>query len=337
MKDYILKRKKLFIITFLSIIGLYAIFFNYSTSGHKKVAQEKNENLTVSDLSAEDLELGPGFGLSLDSLVIDQESQIKGEILMETPQDLLNVKFKNRENSGKYILKVFYDFKETNFTINKKNYENSFIFDLESGKSIDISFSLNQKIKKDTDTHKLIVAVYAAPQKNAKSIKAMTDSYGMTLPYEIHFKNEEKSSVSNHIGSEYQIPFDQLNMEYQGLMVNDDFKKSKEIRFPPYAIKAKRGENLKLAYYAGKYSKEVQDYLIISMVDWKQVQMNDKDYFLIKNNPNKLDYGTFSVRAPDQKGLYEYAAIIVPNPTKNLDELSFSPIDTTYRFTIEVE
>lgn len=335
MKNYILRRKKLLIIVFLFIIVFSFFFFNYSTS-HKKVIQEKKENFNVSELPAEDLELGSGYGLAVNSLVIDQESQIKGEILMNTPQDLLNVHFKNRGNSGKYILKVFYDFKEANFSINNKNYENSYIFDLESGKSIDISFSLDQKLKKDKYAHKLIVAVYAAPQKNAKSIKAMTNSYGMTLPYEIHFKGEKNTSVVN-INNEYQIPLDQLNIQYQGLMINVDFSKSKEVLYPPYVIKAKRGENLKLAYYSGKYSKDVQDYLIISMVDWKHVKMNGKNYFLIKNNPNKLDYGTFSIRVPDTKGLYEYSALIIPNPTKNLDELTFSPLETAYRFTIEVE
>lgn len=336
MKDYILRRKKLSIIILASIIVVAFLFFNYNTS-YKKVEGDKKENFNVSDLSAEDLELGSGYGLAVNSLVIDQESQIKGEILMETPQDLLNVHFKNRGNSGKYILKVFYDFKEANFSINKKNYKNSYVFDLESGKSIDIAFSLNQKLKKDKYIHKLIVAVYAAPQKNAKSIKAMTNTYGMTLPYEIHFKDVENKSVANSIANEYQIPLDQLNIQYQGLMVNDDFEKSKEVLFPPYSIKAKRGENLKLAYYSGKYSKDIKDYLIISMVDWKQVQMNDKNYFLIKNNPNKLDYGTFSVKVPDKKGLYEYSAIIIPNPTKEINELNFSPLDTAYRFTIEVE
>lgn len=319
------------------IIAIIIFFFFYFTNNEKNNANDKKDNFNISDLPDEDLELGAGYGLSVNNLVINQESQIKGEILMRTPQDLLNVHFKNRGKSGKYMLKVFYDFKEVDFLINGKKQEKSYLFDLKNGKSIDIPFSLNSKIKKDKSMHKLIVAVYASPQKNAKNIKAMTNTYGMTLPYEIRFEDFRNVKLSKDIINGYQIPLDQLNIQYQGLMINNDFEKSKEVLFPPYAVKAKRGEKIKLAYYSGKYSEDVKDYLIISMIDWKYVQMNDEKYFLLKNNPKKIDYGTFFVKVPDKKGLYEYSAIIIPNPNKKLDELSFNPLDTAYRFTIEVE
>ncbi|MFT9815996.1 hypothetical protein [Lysinibacillus sp. NPDC056185] len=336
MKKYPFKsRKSIFFFSF--IILLLAGYIGFILFGDESIKEETRENFKVSSLPQEDLSLGAGYGMGVNSLIIDQESQENGQILMKNPQDLLEVNFKNRGNSGKYILKVFYDFKETKFSVEKDHYASSYVFDLETGKSIDIIFSLDQNLNKDNKIHKLIVAIYASPEKNAKTIKAMTNSYGMTLPYTIYFEGNKKYNMQKTLTKEYQQPLDKLDLQFQGLMINNDFKKSKEVLFPPYSIKAKKGEYLKLAYYSGKYDIDIQDYLIISMIDWKQVKMNNDDYLLLENDSEKVDYGTFSVKVPNEEGLYEYSAIIIPNSTNVMDEMSFSPLDTAYRFTIEVE
>lgn len=336
MKKYPFKRRKS-IFFFLFLFILLTGYIGFILFGNEIIKEETRENFKVSNLPQEDLSLGAGYGMGVKSLVIDQDSQKNGQILMKNPQDLLKVNFKNRGNSGKYILKVFYDFKETKFSVEKDHYANSYVFDLETGKSIDIIFSLDQKLNKDNKIHKLIVAIYASPEKNAKIIKATTNSYGMTLPYTIYFEGNKKQNMQKTVTKDFQQPLDKLDLQFQGLMINNDFKKSKEVFFPPYSIKTKKGEHLKLAYYSGKYDKDIQDYLVISMIDWKQVKMNDDDYLLLKNDSEKLDYGTFSVKVPNEKGLYEYSAIIIPNPTNVMNEMSFSPLETAYRFTIEVE
>ena len=328
-------RKSIFFFSFIIIVLIG--YIGFILFGNENTKVETQENLEVSSLPQEELAIGAGYGMGVNSLIIDQESQKNGQILMKNPQDLLKVNFKNGGNSGKYILKVFYDFKETKFSIEKDHYASSYVFDLETGKSIDIIFSLDQKLNKDNKIHKLIVAIYASPEKNAKTIKATTNFYGMTLPYTIYFEGNKKQNVQETVTKDYHQPIDKLDLQYRGLMINNDFKKSNEVLFSPYSIKAKKGEHLKLAYYSGKYDKDIQDYLIISMIDWKQVKMNNDDYLLLENDSEKVDYGTFSVKVPNKAGLYEYSAIIIPNPTNVMDEMSFSPLDTAYRFTVEVE
>lgn len=296
---------------------------------------ESKENIEVSNVSQESLDLGLGYGIALKSLAIDQDSQINGQIRMNTPQDKLEVQFDNRGNSGNYILKVLYDYKEANFKVDNNDYNTSYVFHLETGKSVKIPFTLDKNISNDDNSHKLVVAIYAAPEKHAKTIEAMTNSYGVTVDYEIYY-NEGKSKRNFSLNKKYTTPEKKLNLQYQGLMINNNFKNFTEVLFPPHSIKVKKGEKIKLAYNAGKYS-DADDYLIISMLDWKQIKMNDDPYLLIKNDPENIDYGSFYITAPNKEGLYEFSAMIIVNPTQSKNEYNFSLSETAYRFTIEVE
>lgn len=296
-------------------------------------AEKETDKIKISTVPQDSLDLGYGYSLELNSLVIDQESQIYGTILMDSPQDKLEIHFDNRGNSGKYILKILYDYKEIKFKMSDNKFSNDYTFHLDTGKSLRFPITLDESITKDHNSHKLLVAVYASPEKNADTINAMTNEYGMTLDYEISYTNSNRNFSYT---KEYETAEKKIDAEYQGLVVNNNFNNFKEILYPPYNIKAKKGEKIKLAYNAGKYP-EAKDYLIISMIDWKQTEMNGAPYLFIKNDPNYIDYGTFFITAPDKEGLYEYSAVIVPDPYKHKNDDHYSSIETGYRFTIEVE
>jgi len=329
--NFLFRKKTFFLALLLLIVVIFLIIhLNLSKNSERR---EETGNIKISNVPQDSLDLGAGYSLELNSLVIEQESQVYGTIVMDSPQDKLEVHFDNRGNTGNYILKVLYDYEEVDFKIDNKNYQSSYPFHLETGKSIRFPIELASNITADKHSRKLLVAVYASPEKNASTIEAMTNEYGMTLDYEITFNKSNQSFNSN---KEYTSPEKKIKAEYQGLMVNENFNNFKEILYPPYNLKAKKGEKIKLAYNAGKYP-EAKDYLIISMLDWKQTEMNGAPYLFIKNDPNSIDYGTFFIKAPEKEGLYEYSAVIVPDPYKHKNDEYYSSIETGYRFTIEVE
>lgn len=312
----------LFVVSCLILAGLY-----YNGCNQPK--------LKIDDLSQETMGLGLGYGLQINKLQGDQNSQYDGRIFMDSPQDMLEVEFENRGNSGQYILKLFYDYEEVAFRVSGdgSKYDTSYIFNVENAKSIKIPIELDANLQKDSKSHKIVVAVYASPEKNAQTLNAVVNNYGIVLDYEVIY-DEENSDI--HLGADYVDSLKSLDIEYEGLVINNNFENLTEVSLPPVSLKVKQGEEIQLAFVSGKY-EEFEDYLIVSLLDWKQISMSEKPYLLLKNNPSALDYGTFSITAPDEEGLYEFVAFIVPDPMKQKNEDNFQLIDLAYRFTIEVE
>ncbi|MGG0287911.1 hypothetical protein ABEY41_22940 [Peribacillus butanolivorans] len=329
------KHNKSIVAFTLLLLAIIAIIFIFLKEDKKDLATKsiKNDN-EISNLSKEDIELGAGYGLQLKKSNSEEDSQLNGQISMETPQDKLEIEFNNRGSTGQYILKVFYDYEEIKFKAgDEEEYNPSYTFQLESLKSINIPLNLTKDIKKDNKSHKITVGVYASPEKNAKTIKAMTNTFGVTIDYELVF-NEGEGKIS--LIQKPSNPMKIMDVQFQGIMINNDFKSDNQAMFPPYSLKVKKGEKVKLAYRAGGY-QDVEDYLILSMLDWNQINMDEKPYLLLKNEPTKLGYGTFHIIAPNKPGLYEFTSFIIPDPTKNKNENNFFMAETAYRFTIEVE
>lgn len=328
-------RKRIFLFIAMIIIFLGLVFIFLKEDKNSIAINNQNYETQVSNIPQEEVEYGAGYGMQVNKKNSKENSQKNGQITMKTPQDQLEVEFKNRGNSGKYILKVFYDYEEIKFKAGEKEeYSTSYIFELESMKSIKIPFKLQEEINNDRNSHKMTIGIYASPEKNAKTLKEMTNIFGATLDYELLFN---KSGGKISLKQKKYKPMKLLDIEYQGLMINNDFKHSdKDAKYPPQSIKVSKGEKVKLAYRAGKY-ENVEDYLILSMLDWKQVKMDGKPYKLLNIGPSKMGYGTFYFTAPKKPGLYEFTSFIILDPTKNKSENNFALSESAYRFTIEVE
>jgi hypothetical protein len=257
---------------------------------------------------------------------------------MDTPQDTLEVSFSNNTSSEQFICKIFYDYEEVKFKVlNQSTFDTSFVFNLKEANSINIPFQLDKAILRDNKSHKLTIGIYASPEKNAKTRKLMTNFYGMTMDYEVYYETSGKISLKKQESKTIKT-LDNINFE--GLVINNKISnKSDEVLFPPYSIKVKKGEKIELAYFTNltnSIPETVENYLILSMLDWKQIQMSGHPYLLLDQSSLSTDSRTFYITAPDKEGLYDFTAFIVPNPDHSKNEDNFFPIDHAYRFTIEV-
>ena len=264
----------------------------------------------------------------------DTEPTESGVVYLNSITDNLNVQFANLTDSdSEYILKLFLDYKEIEFNINGE-LTDQYIFQAKAGESLVFPINLSSAVELNS-SHFLTIAVLTAPNKHAKTIERMSNSYGMVLSYELAPKNGSRTI-------ETEITFDEaseyLELNYQGLVLNSDFDTSGNtlVRFPDKEYVVKAGDTVKLAYRAGNY-ENAEDILIVVLVDWRQQSINGADYLHIRNSPGYISFGTLEFTAPLEAGEYEVTAFVAERPFNLKDFDSFYTHDTAYRFTLTVQ
>lgn len=276
-----------------------------------------------------------GYGNMLVlGLVNDTDLTENGVVYLEFISDNLNIQFANlTENNSEFILKLFLDYSETDFYINGE-LARDYTFQSQAGESIVLSVHLDSAAE-FVNSRIFTVAVLTAPQKHAKSSDLMSNSYGVVLSYELAPKNGEREIIAPRI---CQDPLDYLELNYQGVMLNFDFKNVHDalVRFPPTDHCVEPGEKVFLAYRAGNY-ENANDILFVVLVDWKQQSVNNSDFLYVKNKPGYISYGTIEFTAPLEPGEYEITAFVVDQPFSLKDSDTFHTHDTAYRFTLTVE
>ncbi|MFJ7977932.1 hypothetical protein ACIQZI_19980 [Peribacillus sp. NPDC096379] len=302
------------------------------------VQKEQSINTTtpevnVSNASQEENQFGLGYSIEVNNKNSNILNKENARLLMDSPNTKLDVSFDNRAKSGNFIMKVFYDYEEINFKVDQSKFNNSYTFELGKGKRINLPIYLSDKIKADHHSHKLTVSILASPEKHAKNIEAKTNFFGITTDYELFYNEAEREFENNKT---YEKPIKLLNNAFTGLVISQDFNNFKEVPLPPYSTKVKKGERVKFSYRAGNY-ENVSDYLIMVLLDWNQVEMDNEKYKLLNIENTKVGYGTFEILAPKEAGLYEFTAYIVPEPFVNRTIENDDLIDQAYRFTLEVE
>ncbi|TYQ13116.1 UNVERIFIED_CONTAM: hypothetical protein Cloal_4174 [Acetivibrio alkalicellulosi] len=337
-KGFLHNNKKLIIFTVLIVaittIAL-AIYVNNDTLPSKNIPKD---NVSYSSISQDDIEsmFQSGYVLFVGNDNFCETSH--STIYIDNLKDELQVDFTNmsgKNEKSKFILKIFYDYKEINFKVGDGIFNNEYEFSLDDSTKISLSVYLSDEVQKDDKSHKLLVSVLAAPQKHAKEIDAMTNFYGTTYAYDVVFSEGNKKFFTEH---KFDKPMKEYKCQYQGLMINIDFDNfsEKEVYFPPTFITSKTSEKIQLAYRMGNYSG-IEEYLMIILLDWKQCYFDDKPYKLLRIADSKIGYGTFDIIAPDKPGLYEIVGYVVPAPFEDKGLYDYRQIDTSYRFTLEVQ
>ena len=296
---------------------------------------EKKENNDWKNDFAKEYEWYSG-GLLL-GLVNDQQPTESGLIYLDKITDTLNVQFANlTEDNTEYILKIFYDYEEVFYFVNSgSGLINSYTFTADSRESLVIPITLDENLVFN-NSHLLTVAVLTAPNKHAVDLDIMTNSYGMSMTFELTQKSEVRQINDTPTAQE---PTEFLQANYQGMMLNVDFElnENTSVYFPPKEIRAKSGDTINIAYRVGNY-EDTGDVLFIVLVDWQQQRFNaNKPYIHIVNNYGYVGYGIIEITAPLEKGKYEITGFAVNNPFELRNAENFHTNDTCHRFTLIVE
>ena len=271
------------------------------------------------------------------------ESEWDGYIQLDTPQDIITI---NVGNSSPYfmdfILKVFYNYKEAPFQVlGSAEWDTEFLFSVESAKYISVPIQLSDALEISDTISKLSVGIFVAPEHftfNDEINDKLRFHYGLVLNFEIRYNTDIALILDNNL-------FEPVGeSEFGGFSIHPDPKPPGDgsLRFLSDSLIVKGGQEIELSFFANAstiYGKTTENFLVISMLDWHQVLMNDKPYLLVNvesDAPNVGRYGQFVINAPTEPGFYEFSAFLVPNPTHLNTSYSFVPLEIATRFTIEV-
>lgn len=267
-------------------------------------------------------------------VVNDSEPTENGVVYLDSLSDNLNIQFANlTETDSEYIIKVFFDYEETEFSIDGVDVS-EYVFQAKAGESLTFPITINPDAEFDS-SHILTVAVLTAPNKYAAEIDLMSNSYGMVLSYELAKRGQERSIEEKTIAEE---PEGYIPLNFQGLMLNSDFKfaEGTSVKFPAKELTVKANEMVSMAYRAGNYEKS-EDILLLLLVDWKQADIDGSPFLHIANKEGSISYGTLEFQAPSEPGKYEVTAFVVDSPYSMKVGDTFHTHDTSYRFTLVVE
>ena len=276
-----------------------------------------------------------------NNLAIENPEGFFGRMKLETPQDVMTISVGNEsDNSRDFILKLFYNYQEISFRVlGAETYETEFIFSVESGYQADIPFQLNDDLSINEMLSKLTVGLFLAPERFTMNTPDLVWEYGLALNFELSYGVDDRLVLE----VEEQEPLKLLDgLQFHGLMINDDFTPTLEAAYhPPNPLIVSPNEQVELAFLAnatGLLDESLENFLILAMLDWHQIPLNGQPYLNIaaKSNVNVGQHGRFFIRAPEKPGLYEFAALIIPNPTSKNSIDTFFPLEMSFRFTIEV-
>ena len=276
-----------------------------------------------------------------------------GNIHLDTPQEPIIIQLANpafQERTA--MLKVFYNYEEIPFRVgNDSEYQTKRTFVLDPGYLIDVPIRLYHELTINDYHNVLTIGVFESPEHHSKNDDSFTigNNFAQIANFIVYYGGDLQLDLSL-----FQLEFpEQLpDILSRGIMVNQD---SKELMLTygtggvftmwPNPLPVSPGEIVEFSFFANPYTHEVlevlNDYLIISMIGWNQVEMNDQPFLYFEARPFDMrndvsDFGTFTVRMPDEPGFHEFVTFIVPNPTQKNDGTFIISPAVAFPFTIEV-
>lgn len=252
-----------------------------------------------------------------------------GIIGMENYNDELIFRVENASQPRQFAVQFFLNYEQVPVIIDSIVYE-TFIIDADAYLGNEYTFSLLDEI--DTSyNHSLVVVLIAG----ADILTSETD-FRITDHYSIAYNSKLSFNENNHMKkSQYQYEETEVVTEYQGqgLILNTDTVNFARL-VPNKELNLMTGEKFSLHYQVGGY-KDCEDVAIFITIGLKQANINNQDYIICKLKNGELVSGIIEIIAPDIEGEYEIMGWVVKDPFN--DKHEFFPLDSSYRFTLNVK
>jgi len=265
---------------------------------------------------------------------------------LQTPQDRLNARINNHTpDYWSVILKVFYNYEEVDFRIQGADvYDTEFLFEVRPGYTYEIPFHLDPLIEAGDTFSKLTMVVIFEPDEYAMFNVAPEMSF-MALNFEINYGSDNPPEIEKVAHEIIKKPTWTVGSGGFGLTTSGNLT-YEDTGHPGRPLKALPGERIELDFAAnmsGVFTNMIADtyipttdYLIIGLLDFNQVPLSGRPFLWAPIDENVTHFGSFYFNAPMEPGLYDFTALIVPNPTMQMSWDSFLPLEMSTRFTIEV-
>lgn len=251
-----------------------------------------------------------------------------------------------------FVLKFFYNYEEIDFKI-LGNYEfkSELVFTARLNETIIFPLAFANEPSSEENIGKLTMFIIEEPGSFAAN-HIDNNAWGgvyMALDYEVRNGGGQLAPLDVTPFSDfYEAEFHGFSIYSQPLRVWEGGHMAFNEAFIIH-----RGQDTELTFFANNqiefYRSDGQggavrsdhlfdNFVIISMIDWQQIDKSGKPYVLVEIEEPSLyigQYGTFVINVDKAPGFYEFTVILIMGAQDRVTERTFFPHEVR-RFTIEV-
>lgn len=254
----------------------------------------------------------------------------KGIIELQEYNDDMLFRVENGGQQRQFSVQVFIDCRQVPIKIDGTEY-NTFFIDAPENFGRDFTFQLAEPI--DTNyNHSLLAILTAGTDVLTNEVNfEMSNNYSIAIDHMLSFGRDNAMAQS-----EYNIEKTETVTGYQaaGLLLNTDTREYKRT-MPGRELKLPAGEKFSLQYQVGGY-EDCEEVAVIITIGLEQSNINNQDYILCEVENGELVRGIVNINAPQQEGEYEIMGWVIKDPF-DADKTEYRPLDSSYRFTLNVE
>lgn len=318
-------------------------FLNHSRSRVTESAQEgivgKGYDETYEEFRAFWGDEGQGYGLGFHNPI---QKRMGERLIWNSTTEDLNLVFINATDDAEFLLKLFWNYEEVEFSVDGSEMSTSYVFESDYAEDYKwtIKFSDEVDLSSEGFIGYLTPVIFIEPnllQKEAEfydhtdygvsttQYVFSDDDFDQYNPYNI-FSPDDFQSYSDYTG------------EFYGLNVTND---SEILNNPSPYITANKGEQVRLEFLLGDSTGEqIEEYLLFAVLGNEQAVINGQTVLPVhlpvdpETNEPTPQTGELLIDVPDEEGEYEFVAYAVPLAP----EVQAPPIiENSFRITVVVE
>ena len=295
---------------------------------------------------------GFGFGVDAYQIVHPPGTAVYGRIMMTDVDDYIAIYIEHLAPIDTYfVLKLFINYEEVYFRVRgTSDYVTKFIFPLHGSYEVYIPVALNIDVPNENYTYRLTAAAFADPYSvlvvdEESALSYWREGLAFILDADLVFGSGGEISLT-------EIPYSasierRENAFFAELTINQIFEGFETMEYagnPGLFIQVNTGEEIKLAFYAHlhpSYGYDMTDYLIVALLDWQQISINNRSYLhvMVDNHHdfNRIvDHGVLTLPAINEPGIYAFTAFMISHPREAISLSNSFPGFPSNRILIEV-
>jgi hypothetical protein len=313
------------IFTLLILLGI-STFFVVNSKNQEKTNEFKK---TIESTATRDKLPGAkeGKGVSLGLYNVDGNIETSSTFHINEGEKLEKfISIGNLiDNSRKYKILLFVDFKQSSFLVDN-NKVKSFDVEIDSNKTLEIPVAIDNL---ENGFHDIFFAIVKNPDNKSldNKYRVMTDMSHMLF---IRFNTVVESSTKPKINfTEFKTS---NNPRLSGVIL------TKENNYKSWLTeKVKANQELKYYIHLENNSyKNINEYAVIVLQDWKQVPIKDQEALFTKVGYNQSISIPSAVTTPSKRGVTDLTPILIHNPYGNLED-QIGNIETAIRVGLDVK
>lgn len=280
-----------------------------------------------------------GYGLSFSN---PTQERFGERLIWNSTSEELDLAFINATADAEFLLKIFWNYEEVEFSVDGSEMSTSYVFQSEFGTDNKWSISFSDEIDLSSEGFigYLTPMIFIEPSLHQKEAEFYEHTnYGIITTHHVFSDdNFDQYNRYNVFNSEDFQSYNDYSGEFVGLNITND---SEVLNNPSPFVTAEKGEQITLDFILGDSTgQQVEEYILFAVLGNDQAVINGQKALPVRlpinpeTNEPTPQFGELVIEVPDEEGQYEFVAYAV---SFDPEIQEFSTIENSFRITVDVE